>query len=285
MNERELDKDGQIGVCSWSLRAASPADLVGKVLATGCRAVQLALEPIRCGDWDEVETFERLGEAGICVLSGMMEMAGEDYSSIGSIAQTGGVRPDSTWPTNEAAGRQIAEIAARRGIGLVTFHAGFIPHGEGDSIRTVMLIRLGILAAVFGQAGVRMGFETGQESVRSLEAVLDELECFDIGVNFDPANLILYGSGEPVEALRRLAPRVVQVHIKDARPSVVADEWGEEVVVGTGAVDWDGVFEILRSKRPGVDLLVEREAGDSRVADIRVARGFVESNFARGSSH
>ena len=282
MNEEQSDSRGKLGVCSWSLRAGSPADLVGKVLETGCRAVQIALEPIRLGRWDEDETFDRLGEAGIRVVSGMMEMAGEDYSSIGSITRTGGVRPDSTWASNEAGGEQIAEIAARRGIGLVTFHAGFVPEDSGDALRGVMLDRLGTLAAIFGQAGVRVGFETGQESVRALEAVLDELGSFEIGVNFDPANLILYGSGEPVESLRRLASRVVQVHIKDARPSVVAGEWGEEVVVGTGAVDWDGVFEILGAELPGVDLLIEREAGGSRVADIQTARRFVESFLAKG---
>lgn len=284
MNEQRLDTKGEIGVCSWSLRAGSPVDLVGKVLESGCGAVQLALEPIRCGDWDEGETFDRLGEAGIRVLSGMMEMAGEDYSSIGSITRTGGVRPDSTWASNEESGRQIAEIAARRGIGLVTFHAGFVPGESGDGLRAVMLDRLGVLAAIFGQAGVRVGLETGQECVGSLESVLDELGSFEIGVNFDPANLILYGSGEPVEALRRLAPRVVQVHIKDAKPSMAADEWGEEVAVGTGAVDWDGVFEILGAELPGVDLVIEREAGESRVADIQAARRFVESLKSKGGS-
>ncbi|HIA27537.1 MAG TPA: hypothetical protein EYN79_05370, partial [Planctomycetes bacterium] len=86
--------------------------------------------------------------------------------------------------------------------------------------------------------GVKLALETGQESAATLEGALEALGRSDVGVNFDPANMILYGMGNPVEALVRLAPRVAQIHIKDALASEVAGEWGSEVVVGTGEVDW-----------------------------------------------
>jgi len=268
--------NGVVGVCSWSLQPGSPADLIEKVNQTGCRAVQLALDPIRTGAWDERETFERLSEAGIAVRSGMAAMEGEDYSSIDAIARTGGVRPGGTWPTNLEACESLAEIAGRHGIGLVTFHAGFLPHDPDDAERKRMVERLREMASIYSNAGVRVGLETGQEDAETLLAVFDELGGRDVGVNFDPANMLLYGSGDPIAALDRLASRVVQLHIKDATPSPSPGVWGDEVRVGDGKVDWNAFFALVCDRLPGVDMMIEREAGEQRVDDIRTARERVE---------
>ncbi|MBY0262886.1 MAG: hypothetical protein K2Q20_11110, partial [Phycisphaerales bacterium] len=92
----------RLGVCSWSLEPRSPGELVERVKAVGVDAVQLALDPIRTGQWGEIETLNTLRSAGIRVLSGMIGMAGEDYSTLDTIKATGGVRPDRTWKTNLA---------------------------------------------------------------------------------------------------------------------------------------------------------------------------------------
>jgi len=89
--------------------------------------------------------------------------------------------------------------------------------------------------------------------------------------------MILYGVGDPIEALRQLGPRVVQVHVKDALPTTVPGQWGEEVPVGTGRVDWRAFFGALDEAQPGVNLMIEREAGEQRVSDVRRARELVTS--------
>jgi len=94
-------------------------------------------------------------------------------------------------------------------------------------------------------------------------------------VNFDPANMILYGMGDPISALKKLMPYVVQVHIKDATPAASAGQWGAEVVVGTGKVDWKSFFAALSEGGFSGDLSIEREAGDSRVNDVAIAREFI----------
>lgn len=265
-----------LGVCSWSLRPAGPAQLVEAIHACRLHAVQLALDPIRTGLWPLDETRRRLEDAGIRILSGMMAMKGEDYSTLESIRATGGVRPDSTWPDNLDAAHANADLAARLGLHLVTFHAGFLPHEPRDPLRVVMIDRLHRLADVFARRGVRVAFETGQESAQTLLGVLTQLQgrC---GVNFDPANMVLYGMGDPVEALRTLGPHVLQVHVKDATPSPVPGRWGTETVVGLGAVDWPSFFSVLRQVAPDANLVIEREAGPSRVDDVRHAVAFVES--------
>lgn len=255
-------------MCSWSLRPDSPADLAARVSECGVGAVQLALDPIREGRWDEDATTRTLRDAGVTIVSGMLATENEDYSSLETIRRTGGVRVDAHWAGNLAAAEQNAALAQRLGIGLVTFHAGFLPHDGDDPIRPVMLDRIARISDVFEKRGIRIGLETGQESAKTLGGVLDELSE-NVGVNFDPGNMILYGMGDPSRALDDLLPRVVQLHVKDAAPAERDGEWGTEVVAGLGAVDWAAFFRCTRGA--GLVYCVEREAGDSRVQDIRAA--------------
>jgi sugar phosphate isomerase/epimerase len=101
----------------------------------------------------------------------------------------------------------------------------------------------------------------------------------NVGVNFDPANMILYGMGDPVAALRDLAPCIVQIHIKDALPTSVPGTWGREVTAGTGAVAWDAFFAQVGKLPSPVDMVVEREAGAAREGDAAVAAALVQRAF------
>ena len=186
--------------------------------------------------------------------------------------------PDATWPATRARAAEVAALAGARGISLVTFHAGFIPHEPGAE-REKLFGRLREIARLFAAQHARIAFETGQESAETLAHALDALGDPTIGVNFDPANMILYGMGDPVTAVRTLAPRIAQVHIKDALPTKVAGTWGSEVRAGTGAVDWTEFFAALSHVPATIRLAIEREAGDNRVGDIRAA---VEMLAARG---
>lgn len=265
----------RVGVCSWSLRPAGPEDLVRQLQACGVAAVQLALDPIREGRWAEPEVVDRFRAAGIRILSGMMGTVGEDYSTLDSIRTTGGLRPDQHWHANLQAAHDNAALARRLGLELVTFHAGFLPHDRGDAERAILLDRLASIADAFARQNINVAFETGQETAETLIEVLDDLAMPQVGVNFDPANLILYGMGNPVEALSRLTPRVRQLHIKDAIPTRAAGAWGEEVPVGSGSVDWSAFFKIVSRTLPEVDLVIEREAGEQRIEDIRSAHELI----------
>lgn len=258
------------------------ADLLAAVGRTGLSAVQLHLDPIRRGDWDLARVQGQLGGAGVTVLSGMMTMAGEDYTTLDSIRRTGGVRPDATWEANLEAARGNAVVARRLGVRLVTFHAGFIPE-DNERERAVLTDRLAQLARVFADEGVGVALETGQEGAETLVELLGELGEVGVGVNFDPANMILYGSGDPIAALRTLRPFVRQVHLKDAVSAGTPGEWGTEVPCGTGAVDWSGFFEIVRHDLPGCDLVIEREQGEQRIADVVTARRLVEETLGVGT--
>jgi L-ribulose-5-phosphate 3-epimerase len=274
MNKSQLAQ--RLAVCSWSLRPATPVELIEALSATGIDRVQLALDPLHKepGTWGRFRDLAR--ERGITIASGMFGTVGEDYSTLETIKRTGGVVPDETWEANWRNIQSVADLAARLDLKLVTFHAGFLPHEETDPAFAKLIERIGKIAAVFAVHGIALGFETGQETADTLAAFLRHLNRPAIGVNFDPANMLLYDKGEPLQALRTLSPWLKQCHIKDARRTRVPGTWGEEVVVGTGEVDWPAFLAALDALGYRGDLCIEREAGEQRVADIRAARLHLE---------
>ncbi len=275
LNQANLTE--RLAVCSWSLQPASVDDLISGMREIGLTRVQLALEPLVSPAAGWRDAIAKLRDTGISIASGMMSCVGEDYSTIESIHRTGGVVPDVTWPDTWANFRKVAPIAATNGIRLVTLHAGFIPDDEDSFLFAKLVKRIAQISALFSEYGVRTGLETGQERATTLLRFLQNVSEFDVGVNFDPANMLLYGSGEPIEALRLLLPFVKQVHIKDAKRSPAPGVWGEEVVVGTGEVNWREFFRVLDGGKFSGYLAIEREAGNNRAGDIRTAKEFLST--------
>ncbi|MCX8091033.1 MAG: sugar phosphate isomerase/epimerase [Verrucomicrobiae bacterium] len=267
---------GRLAVCSWSLQPTDPQELIIKLRAVGIPRVQLALDPLREQPAVWGRAAEALRAAGITIVSGMFGCVGEDYTTLETIRRTGGLVPDQTWPQNWQNIQATAALAQSLGLKLVTFHAGFLPHDAADPGFAKLKSRLEQVADLFAARGIALGLETGQETAAALRQFLETLARSNVGVNFDPANMILYDKGNPIEALRVLAPWIRQVHLKDARRTRVPGTWGEEVVLGTGEVDWPSFFRTLAGIGFGGDLCIEREAGNQRVADIRAAREFVE---------
>ncbi len=269
----------KLGICSWSLRPLDAMDLAQRVISLGIPRVQLALIP--CIDQPAWRgAIDILRGEGVEVISGMLSMAGEDYSTLESIAQTGGVRSDLKWGENLDRAFRVADLAEQTGIHLVTMHGGFLPHASDNPIRSTMLDRLRTIADIFGQRGIGIALETGQESATTLSQALHELDRPSVGVNFDPANMILYAMGDPLDAIETLAPWLRQVHIKDAIATKNPGTWGSEVPVGTGSVPWPAFLASISRIRiggEGLHLIIERESGACRDEDIVRARDLVRT--------
>jgi len=266
-----------LAVCSWSLQPESPEALLAHLKTIGISKVQIALDPIR----ENPDTWGKYGElcsqSGISQVSGMMVTAGEDYSTMEAIKETGGVVPDATWPENLANFKENIVVAKDLGLKLITFHAGFLPHETSDPAFAKLMNRIRQIGELFGENGIDLGFETGQETADTLKDFLDQLALPNVGVNYDPANMILYDKGDPIEALKVLAPYLKQCHIKDATRTTVPGQWGEEVQSGTGQVDWKDFFATLDQLGYEGTFAIEREAGEQRVEDILAAKNYVSS--------
>jgi L-ribulose-5-phosphate 3-epimerase len=263
----------RLAVCSWSLRPESPAELAQQLQAIGVPRTQLAIDPVRKGGaW--ADGIARLADLGVSVVSGMFAAEGEDYTTLDSIRRTGGIVPDATWPTTFAHFKTMAPMVSKAGVNHVMFHAGFLPHDRQDPSYATLSSRLGQVASLFADHGLTCALETGQEEATALRGFLEELGRPNVRVNFDPANLILYDKGDPIAGLRTLLPYVSSCHIKDATRTKTPGTWGDEVIVGTGEVDWRAFFGTLGPAFAGT-LALEREAGDQRVADLKTAAGVV----------
>ena len=273
--ENRLNLLENLAVCSWSLQPNDTDELISMVQSLGIPRVQLALNDHR-GSAGGAAIGTVLAEAGIQIVSGMFGTVGEDYSTPDTIRKTGGIVPDETWEANQAIVHDVVEAASSLGLQLVSFHAGFLPDDSVDPDYTKLIDRLRTVAKPFADAGIDLAFETGQEDAISLARFLDDLAAPNVGVNFDPANMILYDKGEPVAGLRTLLPYLQQIHIKDAVVTSEQGTWGSEVVVGTGQVDWPAFFTVLNEAGYNGPLVIEREAGNDRVADIRAAKQHLE---------
>ncbi len=264
----------QLGVCSWSMRAHNAAELADVCAKIAVKKVQLALVPHREDPGALEGVPEALAGKGIAITSGMFGTVGEDYTSPQTIKETGGVAVDKHWTENLALAKSTAATAKKFGLKMVSMHAGFLPHDVNDAAYKKVLDRIVTIAKIFADQGQALLFETGQETATDLWTFLKQLDAkgaTNTAVNFDPANMILYDMGDPIESLKSLLPRVKQLHIKDAIKTKVPGTWGAEVPVGEGQVKWDAFMDVLAKGDFKGDMMIEREAGEDRVGDARKA--------------
>jgi sugar phosphate isomerase/epimerase len=261
-----------IAVCSWSLKPKDAGDLASLVGQVGLSDVQLFLGPIVSLDAAGRRAyFDTLKRANINVVSGMIGFAGEDYTTIATIRQSGGFMPNDLWPARRQTTIDAARAGADAGVTVLTTHIGFVPHAD-DPNYTTARDRIGEVARDLARLGVTFLFETGQEKADELLHLLTDLKAPNVGVNFDPANMILYGAGDPVAAVKKLGQHIRQVHVKDATASAKpGEEWGNEVAFGTGQVPHQAFADALKDIGFTGPLVIEREAGPQRVEDVRFA--------------
>jgi sugar phosphate isomerase/epimerase len=156
--------------------------------------------------------------------------------------------------------KEIADFARLLGVDVVALHLGFVPHDPSDPLYVEVLGVTREICDHCQQNNQRLHLETGQESADTLLAFLSDVRRSNLFVNFDPANMILYGSGEPIEALKKVQKYVRSVHCKDAKWAAnPGDEWGQEVPLGDGDVGLGAFLETLKEIGYDGPLTIERE--------------------------
>ena len=215
--------------------------------------------------------------AGISVTALYCGFDGESYASIPLVETTVGLAPAATHDSRLRECLQIADFASDLGIPAVALHVGFIPEDRKNETHTRLINSLRELCDHCHPKNMYVFLETGQEKAKTLLDFLGEVDRVNLAVNFDPANMVLYGTGEPVSALRLLGNYVKGVHIKDAKwsdqPGV---EWGTEVVPGTGDVKMDLIIRTLLELDFTAPLTIEREITGDKRPDILQTLDFIE---------
>jgi len=206
------------------------------------------------------EFKKRLADLGITITVVFAGFEGESYADIPTVERTVGLTPKDLRAARTAELKEIADFARELGVDVVGMHLGFVPHDRNDpEYRELLEITRGVCDHC-KRNGQALHLETGQEPVDVLIAFLEDVERDNIFVNFDPANMILYGAGEPIPALEKLGPWVHSIHCKDATWSdKPGDTWGAEVPLGEGDVDFEAFVKTLKKIGYAGPLTIERE--------------------------
>jgi L-ribulose-5-phosphate 3-epimerase len=260
-------KDWPVGVCSWSLQR----DIVGVAEAMnriGIKHVHLAVRPALQDTGKDFLTAVQ--KQNWQISSTMIDFPQEDYSTLKSIKATGGIVPDEYWEQNHKLFLGAADVTEKLGVRYLSMHAGFID--ESDPVHAKKFYdRIKCLADAASDKNIMLLLETGQETAQELRHFLEKLNHPAVGINFDPANMILYDKGDPAEAVRVLSPWVKHIHIKDAIRTKQPGTWGTEVPWGQGEVGSERFLHTLKEIGFEGVLAIEREAGVDRLADIKLA--------------
>jgi sugar phosphate isomerase/epimerase len=202
----------------------------------------------------------RLRELGIRLTAVFGGFEGESYADIPTVVRTVGLVPPQTRAVRTQEMKEIADFARRLQCDVVALHLGFVPHDKADPGYAQIVEVTRDLCDHCRRNGQWLHLETGQETAEALVQFLGDVGRENLGINFDPANMILYGSGDPIEALRRVGRRVRSVHCKDGTWSAQpGKEWGREVPFGEGDVGAESFLRTLQEIGYDGPLTIERE--------------------------
>lgn len=210
---------------------------------------------------------------------------GESYADIPTVQNTVGFIPPATREVREARTREVIDMGAAMGISSFACHIGFVPEDAGspDYVAVREIVRR--ICDYAASKGMTFALETGQEPAEDLKRFIEDVGKENLKVNFDPANMILYGTADPIEALDVVAPYVISVHVKDGNwpPKGVAGALGTETPLGEGAVGMDRFVNKLRQIGYSGPLAIEREVALDQDMDDRHKEGLSHLDDIRGA--
>ena len=267
----------QVGLMFWTGGElgvdATPDEIVESVSSLGVNCGQLGvhgeagLSRSYAAEW--ASALERRGFSVVTAFTGFR---GESYASIPVCAQTVGYVPAATRHEREARTYEVADFARALGIPGLATHIGCLPADPESPDYTEVLELVRRVCDRCAENAQTFALETGQEPAEELLTFLRRVDRPNLGINFDPANMILYGSGEPLDALEALKAHLITVHCKDGTWPETPGEWGRETPLGEGDVGMARYVEALRSGGYTGPLTIEREiVGEEQRADIRRA--------------
>jgi len=259
----------RIGVCSWSWRMPMK-DVAVQMDKAGVKGVHLALGPFiapdkRHGAAESAETLQfvkdKIAKGEWVLMSTMIGTVGEDYSTLETIKATGGIVPDKTWDANKKIVTRGAQLTQELGCKYMSTHAGFLDESDPKALKKYVE-RVTWMRDECRKYGVTLILESGQETAEDLAGFMPKVD--GVGINFDPANMILYAKGEPSKAVKVLMPWIKQVHVKDACQTKVPGTWGKEVIWGEGEVGGKAFIAELESLGYKGNYVIEFEADGKR---------------------
>lgn len=284
MDAQPAGKAGnRVGVFLRCTGQDDPLLALQAVKALGFDTVQVSRLPDRFYTPEGAAEFAGfLRATGIRADSVVAVFAGESYADRDAVVRTVGFRPLPLIAERLVYLRKCVDFADAIGARIVTFHMGFLPDDPADAAYKTMLGAVTDIAGYAAQKHVTISLETGQETGQQLAAFLDRITVARVGVNFDPANLVIYGVDSPSQALTHIVTRVTSVHVKDALLPETPGAMGREVRPGEGRAELKECFRILRASGFTGALIIENYVARGLKTDpmdeLRKAKAFLQAS-------
>lgn len=269
----------RLGVVTWVGKGQTPDAVVGRVKKLGFPTCQIGFSDLTRGAAAPLKAaLARHGVEATAMLElGPGRMVWDFYEGPLTI----GLVPRSTRRARIAAMKVAADVAADAGIPAVHTHCGFIPENPNDPVFAEAVEAVKEVAVYCNQKGRMLLFETGQETPITLLRLMQAVNTGNLGVNLDTANLILYGKGNPVDAMDVIGKYVRGLHAKDGLFPADPRHLGQEVPIGKGKVDFPSVVKRLKDFGFRGAMTIEREIeGNQQTKDILDSKRYLEKVIA-----
>jgi L-ribulose-5-phosphate 3-epimerase len=264
-------RDLEVGAMFWA--GADPVETIREVKTLGVTCGQLGIPGDMALEGVEDAWIKALRDEDFTIVTVFCSYVGESYKDVPTVQSTVGFIPPDTRTEREQRTKDVSHFAAALGVNSIACHIGFVPedpeHPDYVAVRD-MVRRICDHAALHGQT---FALETGQEPADVLLQFLKAVNRPNLGINFDPANLIMYGTGDPILAVEVLHEHLLSVHCKDGvwPPKMPAGALGTETPLGEGAVGMDKFIAKLKQLGYKGTLNVEHEIDDreQKMVDMR----------------
>ena len=256
--------------------AEDPDIAMAKVHNLGLPTCQAFLDDFKPGLAERLrQALEKYGiEATSLVVGGPGKEVWDFYQGPLTI----GLVPRETRAARIAHIKKASDFAKQCGIPAVQTHCGFIPENPNDTVYRETVAAMREVALYCKNNGQNFRYETGQETPITLLRAIQDVAMDNQGVNFDLANLILYGKANPVDAIELLGPYVQGIHAKDGLWPTNPKDLGQEVPIGKGKVNFPVLIARLKEINYRGAITIEREiSGAQQMEDVRAEKIYLEN--------
>lgn len=253
------------------------------IVAQGFRHCQLvSWDPTLWTDENAEEIKAITAEYGVEITAFWCGWAGPRFWNFTEGPETLGIVPVAFRAVRVQNLLDGAAFARKLGLKDVITHMGFIPENMSDPSYPGVVAAVKAIAQELKRNDQNLLFETGQETPVVLLRLFEEVNTGNLYVNLDPANLILYGKANPIDALDVLGDYVRGVHAKDGMYPTNGRELGVEKKVGEGKVNFPAFLKALKERGYDGSLTIEREiTGEQQLIDIRETQGYLKALIAQ----
>lgn len=260
------------------VRGDNPVASLKRVKSLGIPTCQMYIPPERWHFDPNIGKIKKvISETGMRITCFFCHFKDESYTDIPTIRKTVGLRNPDTRQERMEKILAYSDFAKKLNVLALAEHIGFIPEDKDDPDYKKMVHAVRKIADHCKDNGQKFALETGQEKAYVLSKFIEDVNRVNIGVNFDPANMLLYDAGDPIQALDILGKYVIGVHCKDGKRPERKGELGKEYLLGKGDVDIERFINKLKEIGYTGPLTIEREiSGEQQTEDILKAKDLLE---------